>query len=139
MDLNRTLLAGTLTREPEFGYTRQGSGPALANFGLRVNRHYLDSQERPREDVLFIQCAAWGKHAEAINRCHEGDAVLVEGRLVLESWDDKQTGERRERIGLVLEAFPIFLPQVFGSQTAALSEKHKAQVSAHHKTYQRRT
>ena len=118
---NKVILAGNLTRDPEMRYTPGGT--AIAKFGLAVNRKWKDSQSgEMREEVTFVDVDAFGKAAETIgNFLKKGRPVLVEGRLKLDQWDDKQTQQKRSRLGVVLESF-TFLDSGQGGQGGQRSE-----------------
>lgn len=101
---NKVILMGNLTRDPEMRYTPKGT--AVARLGLAVNRRYNTESGETKEEVTFIDVDAWGKQAEVIAQyCRKGKALLVEGRLKLDQWDDKTTGQKRSRLGVVLENF----------------------------------
>ena len=102
---NKVILAGNLTRDPELRYTP--GGMAIAKFGLAVNRKWKDSQSgEMKEEVTFVDIDAFGKTAETIgNFLKKGRPILIEGRLKLDQWDDKQTQQKRSRLGVVLESF----------------------------------
>jgi single-strand DNA-binding protein len=94
--LNRVLLAGRLTRDPELRYTPNGS--AVCNFSLAVNRKHKDQSGRWQDDTTFINVVAWQAIAENINKhLHKGSPVLVEGRLESRSWET-ETGQKRSVI-----------------------------------------
>jgi single-strand DNA-binding protein len=101
---NKVILAGNLTRDPEL--RTLPSGMAIAKFGLAVNRVYTTKEGERREEVTFIDIDSFGKQAETISKyCTKGSGLLVEGRLKLDQWDDKNTGEKRSRLGVTLETF----------------------------------
>jgi single-strand DNA-binding protein len=102
---NKVILAGNLTRDPELRYTP--GGMAIAKFGLAINRKWKDSQSgEMKEDVTFVDIDAFGKQAETIGQyLKKGRPILIEGRLKLDQWDDKQTQQKRSRLGVVLESF----------------------------------
>ena len=101
---NRVILAGNLTRDPELRYTPKGS--AVAKIGLAVNRTWKNEAGESKEEVTFIDIEAWGRQAEVIAQyMRKGRPLLVEGRLKLDQWDDKQTGQKRSRLGVTLEGF----------------------------------
>src|SRR5262245_6815078 len=102
---NKVILAGNLTRDPELRYTP--SGTAIAKFGLAVNRKWKDSQTNEmKEEVTFVDIDAFGRQAETIGQyLKKGRPILIEGRLKLDQWDDKQTQQKRSRLGVVLEGF----------------------------------
>lgn len=104
MNYNKVILGGNLTRDPELRYTPKGA--AIAKFGLAVNRKWKSESGESKEEVLFIDVDCFGKQAETVGQYFKkGRTVLVEGRLKLDQWDDKQTGQKRSRIGVVLESF----------------------------------
>ena len=100
---NKVILAGNLTRDPEMRYTP--SGTAVARLGLAVNRKWKDSQTNEmKEEVTFVDVDAWGKQAEAISQyLKKGRPVFIEGRLQLDSWEDKQSGQKRNKLKVVAD------------------------------------
>ena len=101
---NKVILAGNLTRDPDLRYTPKGL--AIAKLGLAINRSWTGEDGQKREEVTFVDVDAFGKQAEVIGQyLRKGRALLIEGRLKLDQWDDKQTGQKRSRLGVVLESF----------------------------------
>jgi single-strand DNA-binding protein len=101
---NKVILMGNLTRDPELRYTPKGM--AIAKVGLAVNRRWSTESGEQREEVTFVDVDAFGKQAETIGQyMRKGGAILIEGRLKLDQWDDKQTGQKRQRLGVVCENF----------------------------------
>jgi|SRR5207237_314290 len=101
---NKVILAGNLTRDPELRYTPKGT--AVAKLGLAINRQWKTESGEQREDVTFVDVDAFGRQAEVISQyLKKGRPILVEGRLKLDQWDDKQTNQKRSRLGVVLESF----------------------------------
>lgn len=101
---NKVILMGNLTRDPEL--RTLPSGNAVARIGLAVNRVYLSKEGEKKEEVTYVDVDAFGKQAETIAKwCTKGSGILVEGRLRLDQWDDKATGEKRSKLGIVLENF----------------------------------
>lgn len=101
---NKVLLMGNLTRDPQLRYTP--SQMAVADFAIAVNRKFKSAQGEDREEVAFIDITAWGKQAEIINQYFQkGKPIFVEGRLKLDSWEDKQGGGKRSKLVVVLEGF----------------------------------
>jgi len=94
---------GNLTRDPEVRYTPKGS--AVTDIGLAVNRSYtLDNGER-REEVTFVDVTIWGRQAELAGQyLFKGRPVFIEGRLQLDSWEDKNTGEKRNKLRVVCDS-----------------------------------
>ena len=99
---NKVILLGNLTRDPEIRYTPKGS--AVCDLGLAVNRVYtLDSGEK-REEVTFVDVVLWARLAEIAGEyLKKGRPVFIEGRLQLDTWDDKQSGQKRSRLRVVAE------------------------------------
>ncbi len=103
-NFNKVILAGNLTRDPELRYTP--SGKAIAKFGLAINRNWTTDTGEKKEEVTFVDIDAFGRQAEVISQyVKKGRPILIEGRLKLDQWDDKQTGQKRSRLGVVLESF----------------------------------
>lgn len=105
---NKVILMGNLTRDPEMRYTP--SGTAIANISLAVNRKWYNEARELQEEVTFVIVDAFGKQAENIGQYFKkGNPLLVEGRLRQDQWVDKQTGQKRSQLKVVLENFQ-FLP-----------------------------
>lgn len=103
-NLNRVLLIGNLTRDPELRVTPKGS--SICQFGLAVNRTFKDASGQQREETTFVDIEAWGRQGEVISKyCTKGRPLFVEGRLRFDSWEDKNTGQKRSRLSVVLENF----------------------------------
>lgn len=101
---NKVILVGNLTRDPELRYTPKGT--AVAKVGIAVNRRWTTETGEQREEVTYVDVDAFGKQAETIsNYLKKGRPILIEGRLRLDTWDDKQTGQKRSKLGVVLETF----------------------------------
>jgi single-strand DNA-binding protein len=99
--LNKVFLMGNLTRDPEVRYTPGGA--AVCELGLAVNRRYT-SNNQEHEEVCFIDVVVWGKQAESSGRYLEkGAPVLIEGRLQLDQWQDKNSGANRSKLRVVAE------------------------------------
>jgi single-strand DNA-binding protein len=94
---------GNLTRDPELKYLP--SQTPVCDFSLAVNRKWKAADGDDREDVLFIDCAAYGKVGEAINgHLNKGRPIHVEGHLRLEQWE-QEDGQKRSKIRMVVEQF----------------------------------
>jgi single-strand DNA-binding protein len=101
-NLNKVFLIGNLTRDPELRYTPQGS--AICELGLAVNRQYTTNDGVKKDEVCFVDITAWGRQAETCNRfVKKGSQIFVEGRLKLDSWQDKETGKNRSKLNVVAE------------------------------------
>lgn len=101
MNLNRVTLAGNLTRDPQVRFL--SNEQAVANFGLAINRKYKGGDGQMKEDVTFVDCEAWGRTAELIGQhLTKGRNVYIEGRLKLDTWDDKD-GKKHQRLKVVID------------------------------------
>ena len=101
---NKVILMGNLTRDPQLKYLP--SQTAVAEFGLAMNRRWRDAQGQDREEVCFVDCAAFGKTGETINQYFKkGKPIFIEGRLKLDQWDDKQGGGKRSKLSVIVEGF----------------------------------
>ncbi|MDP7290644.1 MAG: single-stranded DNA-binding protein, partial [Verrucomicrobiota bacterium] len=101
---NKVILMGNLTRDPELRYT--SGGTAIAKLGLAVNRVWRDTEGQQKEETTFVDVDAFGKQAETLGQyMQKGRPILIEGRLKLDQWEDKNTGQNRSRLGVVLERF----------------------------------
>ncbi len=101
---NKVILAGNLTRDPELRYTPKGT--AVAKIGLAVNRTWTGEDGVKKEEVNFIDVEAWGRQGEVIAQyMKKGRPLLVEGRLKLDSWEDKTTKQKVSKLKVVLESF----------------------------------
>ncbi len=96
-NLNKVMLIGNLTRDPEIKYTPKGQ--AIAELGLAINRRYTTESGEKREETTFVDVTLWGRLAEiAKEYLTKGRPVYIEGRLTLDTWDDKQTGQKRSKM-----------------------------------------
>lgn len=95
---------GNLTRDPETRVTP--GGLTIAKLGLAVNRRYRTKEGEQKDEVTFVDIDAFGTQAETIAKyCTKGSALFVEGRLRLESWQDKDSGQTRSKLSIVLDQF----------------------------------
>ena len=102
--LNKVMLIGNLTRDPELRVTPKGT--AICQFGLAVNRQFKDESGATRDETTFVDIEAWGKQGETVAKyLTKGRPLFVEGRLKLDTWDDKTTGQKRSKMKVVLENF----------------------------------
>jgi len=99
---NKVILVGNLTRDPELRYTPNGK--AIAKIGLAVNRTWTSESGEKKEEVTFVDVDTFGRTAENVGQyMRKGSPILIEGRLRLDQWDDKQTGQKRSKLGVVAE------------------------------------
>lgn len=103
-NFNKVYLIGNLTRDPELRVTPKGT--AICQFGIAVNRQYKDESGAMRDDTTFVDIEAWGKQGETISKyMTKGRPLFVEGRLKLDQWEDKTSGQKRSKLKVVLENF----------------------------------
>jgi single-strand DNA-binding protein len=104
---NKVFMLGNLTRDPQLSYTP--SQTAVVDFGLAVNRRWTGQDGTQRQDTCFMDCRAFGRQAENINKyLTKGRLIFLEGRLTFESWT-AQDGTKRSRHRITVENFQ-FLP-----------------------------
>jgi single-strand DNA-binding protein len=95
-DLNRVMLMGNLTRDPDVRYTPKGS--AVADLGMAINSSYRTVDGQVKEEVCYVDVVVWGRQAETCKEyLTKGSPVFVEGRLQYEQWETKE-GEKRNRL-----------------------------------------
>ena len=103
-NFNKVILAGNLTRDPELRYTPKGT--AVARIGVAINRTWKNEAGETKEEVTFVDVDAFGRQAETIGQYFKkGRPILIEGRLKYDSWEDKQTNQKKSKLGVVLEGF----------------------------------
>ncbi len=113
--LNKVILMGNLTRNPEQRFTQ--SGTAVCDFAIAINRKItVNGQER--DETVFVDVQVWGKQAENVARyCAKGSCVFVEGRLALDQWSDRNTGEKKSKMKVVADRV-----QFIGGRTGGNNE-----------------
>ncbi len=112
-NLNKVMLIGNCTRDPEVKYTPKGT--AVAQVGLAVNRTWSNDAGEKQEETTFVDVELWGRQAEVAGEyLKKGRPVFIEGRLKLDSWDDKATGQKRTKMKVVGEMI-----QLLGSRDGA--------------------
>lgn len=103
-NLNKVQLMGNITRDPEVRYTPKGT--AVTDISLAINRSFNSDDGERREETTFVDITFWGRQAEVIGEyMKKGRPLYVEGRLQLDSWEDKTTGQQRSRLKVVGENF----------------------------------
>jgi single-strand DNA-binding protein len=101
---NKVFLMGNLTRDPENRTTP--SGLSITKIGLAVNRVYRTQDGEQKEEVTYVDCDAFGKTADTMAKyLAKGRPVFIEGRLRLDQWQDKNSGENRSKLGVVVDNF----------------------------------
>ena len=122
----KVMLMGNLTRDPEVRYTPKGT--ALATIGLAVNRNWTNEAGEKKEEVTFVDVEVWGRQAETIGQyLSKGRPIFVEGRLKLDQWDDKESGQKRSKLKVVCENFQFIGAPKGGAE---VSDQPPAQRSA---------
>ena len=101
---NKVLLMGNLTRDVDL--KQIGNGQSVANIGLAVNRRFRTQSGEDRDETTFVDCEAWGRQAEVMAQyLSKGRPVFIEGRLKLDTWQDKNDGSNRSKMRIVVESF----------------------------------
>lgn len=102
-NVNKVILIGNVTRDPEVRHTPKGT--AVTDLGIAVNRVYSSEQGDKREETTFVDVTLWGRQAElAGSYLTKGRPVYIEGRLQMDSWEDKASGQKRSKLKVVGEA-----------------------------------
>jgi len=104
---NKVILVGNLTRDPEVRYTTGGT--AVTEVGMAVSRNWTDrSTNERKEETTFVDVTLWGRTAEVAGEyLSKGRPCLIEGRLQLDQWEDKETGQRRSKLKVVGETLQL--------------------------------
>ena len=102
-NFNKVVLVGNLTRDPDVRQTP--GGMSVTDLGLAVNRTWTDRNTNQRnEETTFVDVTCWGRTAEIAGEyLSKGRAVLIEGRLKLDEWNDRESGQRRTKLKVVCE------------------------------------
>ncbi len=119
-NLNKVQLIGNVTRDPEIKYTPKGT--AVLDLGLAINRFYNSDQGEKKEETTYVDVTLWGRQAEiAAEYCKKGRSIYIEGRLQLDSWEDKTSGQKRTRLRVVGENLQLLGPRS-GAATGSQEE-----------------
>lgn len=133
---NRVILMGNLTRDPEVKYV--ASGTAVTEIGLAVNRTWFDKgSNEKKEETTFVDVTLWGRQAEVAGEyLAKGRGVLIEGRLQLDTWEDRETKQKRSKLRVVCENMTM-LPSggAGGSRSSRSSGGSSAPVSHDEPSY----
>ena len=123
-NLNRVLLIGNLTRDPELRVTPKGT--AICQFGIAVNRQFKDESGATKDETTFVDIEAWGKTAEnAAKFFSKGKPIFIEGRLKLDQWDDKATGQKRQKLKVIAENWQFIGPKDGAGASSETSERQE--------------
>jgi single-strand DNA-binding protein len=127
-NLNKVMLIGNLTRDPELRHTP--SGKVVSELGLAINRTWSNDQGQKQEETTFVDVSVWGRQAEVIQQyVTKGSPIYIEGRLQLDSWDDKTTGQKRSKLRVLCENFQ-FLGSKGGNPAGGSNERSSAPAQA---------
>jgi len=100
--LNKVMLIGNLTRDPEVRFTPKGS--AVSDLGIAVNRTYVTDSGEKMQETTYVDVVVWSRLAELAGQyLHKGSPVFIEGRLQMDTWEDKATGQKRSKIRVVAD------------------------------------
>ena len=104
---NKVIIVGNLTRDPEVRFIP--SGTAVCDISLAVNSQWTDRKSNERkEEVTFVEVTLWGRTAEIAGEyLAKGRPVLIEGRLHQDSWEDKETGQKRSKMKVIAESMQL--------------------------------
>ena len=126
---NKVILAGNLTRDPEMRYTPKGT--AVARIGMAVNRTWKSESGENKEEVTFVDVEAWGRQAEVVSQyLKKGRPLLVEGRLKLDQWEDKNTHQKQSKLKVILESFSFLDSNRAGDSAPSEPRPRPAQTAA---------
>lgn len=110
--LNRVLLIGNLTRDPELRYIPSGS--AVADFGVAMNRRFKRQDGSWQEETTFVDVSAWGSQGEFVKKYFsKGKSIFVEGRLKYDQWTTPE-GQKRSKLTVVAESIQFVEPRQDG-------------------------
>lgn len=120
MNINRVVLTGNLTREPELRRTASGMG--ILNIGIAVNDRRKDAQTGEWSDYPnFINCVMFGTRAEAVtNYLHKGNKVAIDGKLRYSSWESD--GQKRSKIEVIIDDIELLTPKGSGQSQQGPTE-----------------
>lgn len=127
MSLNKVMLIGNLTRDPELKSLSNGN--SVTDLGMALNRSYKTADGEKKEETTFVDITFWGRQAEVIaQHCKKGRQLYVEGRLNLESWDSPE-GQKRSKLKVVGETFQFIGSRADSEQGASQGASSAAPVS----------
>lgn len=137
-NLNKVMLIGNLTRDVELRHTPRGS--AVAEFGLAINRVWYDDHKEKQEEVTYIDITVWGRTAEVAQQyLAKGSPCYIEGRLVLDTWDDTATGQKRSKLKVVGESLQLLGSKNDGGGRAPTSGRENREAPRNHNIPANRT
>ncbi len=120
VSINRVMLAGNLTRDPQVRFL--ANEQAVANFGIACNRRFKGTDGQLKDETTFVDIEAWGRTAELVGQyLTKGRSCFIEGRLKLDAWDDKESGQKRSKLKVVADQVH-FLDSKGGAGGAPMGE-----------------
>src|SRR5213594_4375807 len=125
---NKVILLGNLTRDPEVRYTPKGS--AVCDLGIAINRQYTLETGEKREEVTYVDVVLWARLAEIAGEyLKKGRPVFIEGRLQMDTWEDKQSGQKRTKMRVVAENMQLLgsRPPPTGGAPAEAGDEDQSQ------------
>jgi single-strand DNA-binding protein len=135
--LNKVMLIGNLTRDPEVRYTPKGS--AVADVCIAVNRVWTTEAGQKQEEVTYVDIVLWANLAELASKyLAKGRPVYIEGRLQLDTWDDKATGQKRSRLRVVGENLQFLGPKPEGQSREDQEQEAGRAATQHQRPYSQR-
>ena len=124
--VNKVILVGNCTRDPEVRYTPKGT--AVADIGMAMNRYFSSDGGERREETTFVDVTLLGRQAEVAGEyLKKGRPVYIEGRLQLDSWDDKNTGQKRTKLKVVGEQMQLLGSREGGGGSSPQQREENAQ------------
>tara|TARA_R110000803_G_C11989495_1_gene321956 strand:- start:6833 stop:7270 length:438 start_codon:yes stop_codon:yes gene_type:complete len=104
-DFNKVLIGGRVTHDPELRFL-PNNNMAVCTFSMVTNKKFKKADGEYGEETTYVDCESWGKQAETSGKfLKKGKAILAEGRLKMDQWDDKESGKKRTKIMIVVERF----------------------------------
>lgn len=123
--INRVMLLGNLTRDPEIRQTNKGQ--SVGDLSIAVNRSWSGEDNQRHEEVTFVDITVWGRNAENAEKyLKKGRSIFVEGRLQLDTWEDKETGQKRSRMRVVAERLQFMNDGASDKRHSSSSEQREA-------------
>ena len=124
--MNRVFLKGNLTRDPEIREIPLGEKTAtVANFTLAVSRYYKKQNGETEQATEYLDCEAWDSGAVTIGKIlSKGDPVLIEGSLKKETWEDKESGQKRSRVKIRVSTFDKLARYTKNEDTSITEDDH---------------
>jgi len=123
--VNKVMLIGNVTRDPEVKFTAKGS--AVTDIGLAINRNYTLESGEKREEVTYIDVELWGRLAEIAGEyAKKGRSLYIEGRLRMDTWEDKASGQKRSRLKVVGENLQLLGGRSDGAGRPSSGSDHES-------------